>query len=133
MPRGIPNQPKAQPPAAPVADSAAPMIIIQPGPAGTRLDAYNLALAEIVDELRRALIHLVATNAGVTITHTIPRDAAVIVQPAPDGSRVLAAAVPPLRVPRDLPKTSKPARNGKASKPHPEPVYEPFNLDDDDL
>lgn len=133
MPRGIPNQPKAQPPAAPVADSAAPMIIIQPGPAGTRLDAYNLALAEIVDELRRALIHLVATNAGVTITHTIPRDAAVIVQPAPDGSRVLAAAVPPLRVPKDLPKTSKPARNGarlaKASKPDPEPVY----LDDDDL
>jgi hypothetical protein len=55
------------------------MIIIQPRADGTRLDAYNLALAEIVDELRRSLIHLVATQAGVTIiTHDIPRAAAVV-------------------------------------------------------
>lgn len=114
MPRGIPNQPKAQPPAAPVADSAAPMIIIQPGPAGTRLDAYNLALAEIVDELRRSLIHLVATNAGCTvISHDIPRAAAIVAHPS-----------------------APPSRNGSGPKPAParKPLRQPagHDLDDDD-
>ena len=78
MPRGIPNQPKRVTAGEPEPASAAPMIIIQPQAGATRLDAYNLALSEIVDELRRAIIHLVAMDAGVAvISHTIPRDAAV--------------------------------------------------------
>ena len=81
MPRGIPNTPKAQSVSQQAAqpDSAAPMIIIQPRSDGTRLGAYNLHRVEIIDELRRALIHLVATGAGVTIiSHDIPKAAVVV-------------------------------------------------------
>jgi hypothetical protein len=74
------------------------MIIIQPRVDGTRLDAYNLVLAEIVDELRRSLIHLVATQAGVTIiTHDIPRAAAVAPTPAVSSNNGHTTKLVPVR------------------------------------
>lgn len=106
MPRGIPNQTKTAVEPAPA--SAAPMIIIQPSAGATRLDAYNLALSDIVDELRRAIIHLVAMDAGIAvISHTIPRDAAIAVpaahshSPAPgrNGARPKTAVTRRIRQP----------------------------------
>lgn len=62
----------------------APLILIEPGPDGTRFNAYGLELPEIIEELRRALVHLVATSAGVeVISVTIPRDAAIAVERLP--------------------------------------------------
>lgn len=108
MPRGIPNPKPTQTAAQPALDSAAPMIIIQPRPDGTRIDAYNLALADIVEELRRSLIHLVATQAGVTIiSHDIPRAAAVAPTPA------------------------VPSRNGHTTKLVPVRKRQPANFDHD--
>ena len=71
MPRGIPNKPKA-PTAAP-----SPLILIQPGADGTEFNAYGLEHAQIVEELRRVLVYVVASQAGVrTISHTIRRNGA---------------------------------------------------------
>lgn len=73
MPRGVRNTPK--PPAVAPADGPAPLIIIQPGPDGLEFNAYALDLPEVIDTLRRALIYLVASQAGAhTITHTIRRN-----------------------------------------------------------
>lgn len=76
MPRGYPNKPKASPIST---AGPAPLIIIQPGPDGTQFNAYDLDLPQVVDELRRTLVHLVASQAGArVIAHQIPRQAAVI-------------------------------------------------------
>ena len=73
MPRGVRNTPK--PPAVAPADGPAPLIIIQPGPDGLEFNAYGLDLPEVIDTLRRALIYLVASQAGAhTIPHTIRRN-----------------------------------------------------------
>lgn len=85
MPKGIPNKKPSTPPmnAAPVAPSPAPLIILQPQADGTRIDAYGLEPAAAIDELRRALLHLVARQSGVTvISETISRHAAVVATPA---------------------------------------------------
>lgn len=78
MPRGIPNN-KPAPVAAPVAEEPAPMIFIEPGLDGAiRLNAYGLYAGEVVDALRRALIHLAAQRAGVqVISLEVPAKAAV--------------------------------------------------------
>lgn len=86
MPRGVPNKPKESVPTE--TSSPAPLIILQPQADGTRIDAYNLDHATVIDELRRALLHLVARQSGVTIiSEVISRQAYVVVtpvvQPAP--------------------------------------------------
>lgn len=61
----------------------APLIILQPQDSGTRIDAYGVTHAECIDELRHALIHLVALQSGVTlISTTVSRQAAIAVMPA---------------------------------------------------
>lgn len=61
----------------------APLIILQPQESGTRIDAYGVTHAECIDELRHALIHLVAMQSGVTlISTTVSRQAAIAVVPA---------------------------------------------------
>ena len=76
MPRGYPNKPKTAPD---FTAGPAPLIIIQPGPDGTQFNAYDLDLPQVVDELRRTLVHLVASQAGArVIAHSIPRQAAVV-------------------------------------------------------
>lgn len=87
MPRGqYERKPKPAPP--PDAfEGPAPLIIIQPGPNGSTFNAYGLSLSEVMDELRRTLIHLVAGQAGVqVISHQIPRKAAVVA--ASNGSHI---------------------------------------------
>jgi hypothetical protein len=62
------------------------VIILQPQADGTRIDAYGLDLPAAIDELRRALLHLVATQSGVTIiSTTVGRNMAVLAPPAPEG------------------------------------------------
>jgi hypothetical protein len=85
MPKGIRNQPKESTPPmnAGPAGAPAPMIILQPQDSGTRIDAYGLTHIECIDELRHALIHLVAIQSGVTlISTTVSRQAAIAVVPA---------------------------------------------------
>lgn len=82
MPRGIPN-PKPAP--APVASQdPAPMIFIEPAFDGSiRINGYGLSAAQIVDSLRRVLIHLVANQSGIeTITLDVPPRATILVHPA---------------------------------------------------
>lgn len=100
----------------------APLILIQPLDGSIALNAYGMTAPEILAALRRSLVHLVADAAGCV---TIPSPAAIAANghgnhsghglaPAPDSSRVLVAGdpTPPLRVPRDLAKSSasQPAR-----------------------
>jgi hypothetical protein len=76
MPRGVRNTPKPSPA---YTAGPSPLIIIQPGPDGTQFNAYDLDLPQVVDELRRTLVHLVASQAGArVIAHSIPRQAAVV-------------------------------------------------------
>lgn len=78
MPRGVPNKPKESVPTE--TSSPAPLIILQPQADGTRIDAYNLDHATVIDELRRALLHLVARQSGVTIiSEVISRQAYVTI------------------------------------------------------
>lgn len=75
MPRGYPNKS-----AAPALQSPAPMVLIEPAADGSiRLNAYGLGGGEIVDVLRRSLLHLVASQAGVqVISLDVPAHAAVV-------------------------------------------------------
>lgn len=85
MPKGIRNQPKESTPPmnAGPAGAPAPLIILQPQDSDTRIDAYGLTHSECIDELRHALIHLVAIQSGVTlISTTVSRQAAIAVLPA---------------------------------------------------
>lgn len=80
MPRGYPNKSTA-PAAAPVVnDEPEPMIFIEPGRDGSiRLNAYGLWAGEVIEALRRALIHLHAQRAGVqVISLEVPARAAVV-------------------------------------------------------
>lgn len=106
MPRGIPNA-KLAPSAAPapvVPEEPAPMIFIEPLADGSiRMNAYGLYAGEVVDALRRSLLHLVAQQSGIEIiTLDVPARAAVV------ASRPAAPSKP---------KTAQPGRNG--SKPAP--------------
>lgn len=97
MPRGIPNKPANEP---------APMIFVEPaGDGAIRINAYGLDAGQIIDTLRRTLLHLVATESGVQVI-------SLDVPPA-------AAAIPAVRSTRAKakPKPAKPSRNG--SKPAP--------------
>lgn len=80
----------------------APLIIIQPGPEGTRLDVYGINAIEAIDELRLTLLHLVAMQSDMPII------SAVI-------SRKTAIALPD-RIPVPV---RKPSANGSAPKPRP--------------
>jgi hypothetical protein len=53
-----------------------------------RLNGYDLEAGEVVDALRRSLIHLVAQRAGVRVINLeVPARAAVVVAPASKGKR----------------------------------------------
>lgn len=100
MPRGYPN--KSAAPAAPVvSEEPEPMIFIEPGRDGSiRLNAYGLYAGEVIEALRRALIHLHAQRAGVqVISLEVPARAAAI-----------AVSKPALV----KPKLPKPSSNGYA-------------------
>ena len=75
MPRGYPNKS-----AAPAAAGPAPMVLIEPAADGAiRLNAYGLDGGELVDLLRRSLLHLVASQAGVqVISLDVPAHAAIV-------------------------------------------------------
>lgn len=90
MPRGIPNAKTAPQPAAQVVvvpEEQAPMIFIEPALDGSiRVNAYGLYAGEVVDALRRVLIHLAAQRAGVqVISQEVPPRATVA--PAGKGKR----------------------------------------------
>lgn len=95
MPRGYPN--KGSAPAGQL--GSAPMILIEPGADGAiRLNGYGLDAGEIVDVLRRSLLHLVANQAGVqVISVEVPMRAAVVATPRTSAK----------------PKPSKPSSNGR--------------------
>lgn len=79
MPRGIPNKQPSPPMKADNPTAIPPLILLQPAIDGTRIDAYGLDPDECIDELRRALLHLVARQAGVTIiSEVVSRQAAVV-------------------------------------------------------
>ena len=86
MPRGYPN-PKSAP--APATEPA-PMILIEPAADGAiRLNAYGLSAGEVVDALRRSLIHLHAQRAGVQVIslQVPPMPAVALPARAPVASR----------------------------------------------
>lgn len=115
MPRGIPNnKPKSEstPPMKAGLDGPAPLIIIQPGQEGTRLDVYGINAIEAIDELRLTLLHLVAMQSDMPII------SAVI-------SRQTAIALPD-RTPVPV---GKPSANGSGTKPRP---YRKHAVLDDD-
>lgn len=78
MPRGYPKPKPAA--AAGVPEGPTPMIFIEPLVDGAiRLNGYGLDAGEVVDALRRSLIHLVAQRAGVqVISVEVPARAAVV-------------------------------------------------------
>lgn len=85
MPRGIPNNKPISP---------APLLLIEPEPNGSiRFNAYGLEHTEVIDLLRRTLLHLVATqNGGVqVISLEVPSQAAVVAARRPSKPR---AALP---------------------------------------
>lgn len=73
------------------------MLLVQHAP-GTPISYASIHCdsAQAIDMLRRALIHLVAEQAGLTNvpTHTAITTNGRALEPAPDGSRVLVAAQP---------------------------------------
>ena len=78
MPRGIRNAS-----AAPAAQGPAPMVLIEPVDGAIRLNAYGLDGGEIVELLRRSLLQVVATQAGVqVISVEVPAHAAVVASTA---------------------------------------------------
>ena len=98
------------------ADSSNPaMVLIQftPG-ASISYASIHCEPDQAIDILRRALIHLVADQAGLA---TVPAHAAITanghgLKPAPEGSRVLVGPpdpgdIPPLRVPKTKPATER--------------------------
>lgn len=92
----------------------APLILIQPRPDGTLLDVYGLNAIDAIDEVRLALLHLVAMQTDLPIIREVI-------------SRQTAIALPgrnPLPV-------GKPAVNGSTLKPRPYQKKTPV-LDDDD-
>lgn len=99
MPRGYPANTKAAPVATVVPMEPAPMIFIEPGLDGSiRLNAYGLDGGEIVEVLRRSLLHLVASQAGVqVISVDVPMRAAVVAHHAAPAK----------------PKPAKPSSNGR--------------------
>lgn len=98
MPRGVLN--KTTETTAPE-----PLIIVQPTPDGRlHLNAYELDDNQIIDMLRRTLLHLVATRNGARVIDlTVPAAAAV--------------AIPPLRVPKATPPKQQPIKNRPGPKP----------------
>jgi hypothetical protein len=118
MPKGIPNKPKDITPPMNAGNAGqtgpAPLILIQPRHDGTLLDVYGLNAIDAIDELRLALLHLVAMQTDLPIIREVI-------------SRQTAIALPgrnPLPVP-------KPAANGSASKPRPYRKHLADVLDDD--
>lgn len=118
MPKGIPN--KSAAPAQPAVVEPAPMIFIEPAADGAiRLNAYGLDGGEIVEVLRRSLLHVVASQAGVqVISLDVPARAAVVASRTPAPKAI---------------KTPKPSSNG--SKPRQSvPTYSlaSLGLDEDE-
>lgn len=114
MPKGIRNAS-----AAPVAQGP-PMMLIEPAADGAiRLNAYGLDGGEIVELLRRRLLHVVALQAGVqVISVEVPARAAVVASRTPAPKAI---------------KTPKPSSNG--SKPRQSvPTYSlaSLGLDEDE-
>lgn len=89
MPKGYPT-PKTPAPAG----DPAPMIFVEPLPdSAIRINAYGLDNGQVIDALRRTLLHLLATQSGVQIISLdVPPQAAIV-----------RATTPPLRVPRGKP------------------------------
>jgi hypothetical protein len=85
----------------------APLIIIQPGLEGTRLDVYGLNAIDAIDELRLTLLHLVAMQADVQIiSAVISRQSAVVLPdrnpvpvqtPSANGSSPTSRRLPTVR------------------------------------
>jgi hypothetical protein len=74
MPKGIPNnKPKVEstPPMKAGQAGPAPLILIQPRPDGTLLDVYGLNAIDAIDELRLALLHLVAMQTDLPIIREV--------------------------------------------------------------
>lgn len=91
MPRGV-----RKVSAAPAAQGPAPMVLIEPAADGAiRLNAYGLDGGEIVDLLRRSLLHVVAMQAGVeVISVEVPAHGAVVAsRPAPSKVKALKPSV----------------------------------------
>lgn len=80
------------------------MIMIQPADGGYQLNAYGLDSGQIVDALRLALLHIVATvNGANVIQTTFGRQTAIAVAPHHNGSDPAKAAQPVTRRRRRLP------------------------------
>lgn len=91
MPRGIP---KPKPAATP-----APMILVQPDADGSiGFNAYGLEAGEIIDTLRRSLLHLVATQAGVQVISLEVPPLAAVVLPKPSAAKTKPAKASRRRV-----------------------------------
>lgn len=117
MPKGIPNKPKVEitPPMKAGHAGPAPLILIQPRHDGTLLDVYGLNAIDAIDELRLALLHLVAMQTDLPIIReVISRQTAIAL---PDRTPV------PVR---------KPSANGSGPKPRPYRRYLAAVLDDDE-
>lgn len=112
MPRGYPN-PKSAP--APASEPA-PMILIEPVDGAIRFNAYGLDAGQMIDLLRRTLLHLVATQSGMNVVSIEVPPAAAIVLDKPAGTP-------------KKPTTKKPSSNGRQRS---EPRYSLAALDLDD-
>lgn len=95
MPRGYPN-PKPTP-----ARDPAPMILIEPAGDAIRFNAYGLDAGQMIDLLRRSLLHLVATQSGLHVVSIEVPPAAAIVLDKPAKATTKARA------------TKKPSTNGR--------------------
>lgn len=86
----------------PIAEPA-PMIMITPADGGYQLNAYGLDSGQIVDALRLALLHIVATvNGAKVIQATFGRQTAIAVAPHHNGSTPGRVAEPVTRRRRRL-------------------------------
>lgn len=117
MPRGYPN-PKSAP--APASEPA-PMILIEPADGAIRFNAYGLEAGEMIDLLRRSLLHLVATQSDMNVVSIEVPPAAAIVLDKPAGT--------PKKPTTKKPTTKKPSSNGRQRS---EPRYSLAALDLDD-
>ena len=96
MPKGYPN------PKTPPASEPAPMILIEPADDGAiRFNAYGLETAQMVDVLRRSLLHVVAMQSGMQVVRLDVPPAAAVVVP----SRAVKK-----------PSSPKPSRNGNFAR-----------------
>lgn len=120
MPRGIPNKPKPAPPAPTTPE---PLIIMQPEGDGWQFNAYGLDIAEILRALRLSLIHLAATQAGVTTIEAVISPCNIVMaSPASAARRAPAPG-----------KSTKPAQRSNGRRPLPRDYDEDEDPDEIDL